>query len=311
MPRRGPALLAVVLAVGSLSLSGPAGAASEFGKECEAGSSSNITTVYASNGPMSQLPAGSAQSGVITRMRVTLPGGQPDQTFEVKTVRPAAGPANTFTTVSSTPVTAGSGTRTAAVRVPVLVGDRLGVSSANAVGLFCMTNDAADVLVVAPGNSAVGTTRTYTVAGTQLAVPVVAVVEPDVDKDGYGDETQDKCPQSAATQSACPVVAIDATAKASKRRITVTVTADQATTVTVGGTARKRPKTFPLSGGPTAVAPGTLGKVVVALPTKLRAAIAQLPRTKKVRAVLVLSATNLAGAPTTTRVELKLRGTAR
>lgn len=300
-----------MLALGSLSLSDPAGAAVEFGKECEAGSSSGITTVYASSGPMSRLPAGSSQSGVITRLRVTLPGGQPDQPFDIKTVRPAAGPANTFTTVSSTPVIAGSGTRTTNVRVPVLAGDRLGVSNANAVGLFCSTTDAADVLVTAPGNSAVGTTTTYTVAGTQLAVPVVAVVEPDADKDGYGDETQDLCPQSAATQAACPVVAIDATAKASGRRITVTVTADRPTTVTVGGTARKRPRTFALSGGPTAVAPGTLGTVVVALPKKLRNVLEALPRTKKVRVVLVLSATNPAGAPTTERVELKLRGTAR
>lgn len=300
-----------MLALGSLSLSSPAGAATEFGKECEAGSSSGITTVYASSGPMSRLPAGSSQTGVITRLRVTLPGGQPDQPFDIKTVRPAAGPANTFTTVSSTPVIAGSGTRTTNVRVPVLAGDRLGVSNANAVGLFCSTTDAADVLVAAPGNSAVGTTTTYTVAGTQLAVPVVAVVEPDADKDGYGDETQDLCPQLASTQAACPSVTVAAVTKATKRRITLTVTADQPTTVTAAGTAKVGKRKVELDGGPVTAAPGTLADVVVALPKKLRSAFAGLPRTKKVRVVLVLSASNPAGAPTTERVELKLRGTAR
>jgi hypothetical protein len=34
---------------------------------------------------------------------------------------------------------------------------------------------------------------------------LAAVVESDADGDGYGDVTQDACPQSAATQAACPV----------------------------------------------------------------------------------------------------------
>ncbi len=30
------------------------------------------------------------------------------------------------------------------------------------------------------------------------------MVEPDADRDGFGDETQDACPSSASAQGACP-----------------------------------------------------------------------------------------------------------
>jgi hypothetical protein len=33
------------------------------------------------------------------------------------------------------------------------------------------------------------------------------LIEPDADRDGFGDETQDKCPANAATQATCPVKA--------------------------------------------------------------------------------------------------------
>jgi len=36
---------------------------------------------------------------------------------------------------------------------------------------------------------------------------VAAVIEPDADKDGFGDETQDQCPSQATTQGACDVTA--------------------------------------------------------------------------------------------------------
>jgi hypothetical protein len=40
-----------------------------------------------------------------------------------------------------------------------------------------------------------------------LRVNAQAVVEPDADADGFGDETQDQCPTNADTTGACPAVA--------------------------------------------------------------------------------------------------------
>jgi hypothetical protein len=49
-----------------------------------------------------------------------------------------------------------------------------------------------------------GATQTFFREIGQL--PVSAVVEPDADHDGFGDETQDQCPTNGAIQSRCPAV---------------------------------------------------------------------------------------------------------
>ena len=41
---------------------------------------------------------------------------------------------------------------------------------------------------------------------SDFKLDVGAILEPDVDQDGFGDETQDACPSNAAAQGACPVV---------------------------------------------------------------------------------------------------------
>lgn len=61
------------------------------------------------------------------------------------------------------------------------------------------------------------------------------MIEPDADGDGYGDETQDKCPQSALAQVACPVVKLSVSASAKKKQATILVTDDVPASVTVGG----------------------------------------------------------------------------
>jgi hypothetical protein len=47
-------------------------------------------------------------------------------------------------------------------------------------------------------------TRERDQGGPDLRINMAAVVEPDVDGDGFGDETQDGCPTDASTQGPCP-----------------------------------------------------------------------------------------------------------
>ncbi len=54
-----------------------------------------------------------------------------------------------------------------------------------------------------PGDPPFGTELDYTSSGTQYRLNVLAKVEPDVDRDGFGDETQDRCPENGGTQSFC------------------------------------------------------------------------------------------------------------
>jgi len=49
-----------------------------------------------------------------------------------------------------------------------------------------------------------GQTRGFPAGPFQVRLNVRARLEPDSDRDGFGDRTQDRCPSSARTQSPCP-----------------------------------------------------------------------------------------------------------
>lgn len=97
---------------------------------------------------------------------------------------------------------------TFSTRIPVKAGDVPGnfytdstVGFRNTTGYDTEYNDGA---LGDPGLDAPpGTTITYTFdAGDQIDLS--AVLEPDADHDGFGDETQDLCPTNPATQGSCP-----------------------------------------------------------------------------------------------------------
>ena len=89
-------------------------------------------------------------------------------------------------------------------RIPVPAGAGLGLYI-NTGSMGCVFNTAApgDVVAGAITDPSVSSTFTPTPSGNRR-LNLSAVWEPDVDKDLYGDVTQDLCPQSAQTQAACP-----------------------------------------------------------------------------------------------------------
>ena len=91
-------------------------------------------------------------------------------------------------------------------RIPVQAGDVIGYYHEGPAGGDKCVRDAAPTYSTrfvnvdpAPGN-----TMTYMTVGA-LQIDLSAVLEPDADRDGYGDETQDQCSTNAATQGPCPV----------------------------------------------------------------------------------------------------------
>ncbi|MCB0828589.1 MAG: thrombospondin type 3 repeat-containing protein [Solirubrobacterales bacterium] len=109
------------------------------------------------------------------------------------------GAASSFTVVASSDL---RGEGTYPVRIPIRQGDVLGASvSANSFSECAGYTDS--TALRAAGDLAPGTT----VSGTpeNVLLPIEAVIERDVDNDGYGDETQDQCPSSATTQGPCPL----------------------------------------------------------------------------------------------------------
>lgn len=94
-------------------------------------------------------------------------------------------------------------------RIPVQGGDLLGIR-AGATSTVCF-------FVGAPGDSirfrndlatdpepATGSTQTLPSMLSNTRTNISAVVEPDADADGFGDETQDECSTDASTQGPCP-----------------------------------------------------------------------------------------------------------
>src|SRR5690349_18557710 len=209
--------IAAILAASLLSAS-TASAATEFGDSC-AGSTFapgdyTLLTLSAS-GQTVAAPV----SGVITQVKINvgipIPFAVPT---EVKVLHPTGG--NVFVNTEQTVVQAAPGQTTTNVRMPVQAGDHLGLfgqpfiyegTPIESLSIYCAGPGIEGGLGAAPGNVGKGSSAEFFPA-TNGRVPLAATIEPDADNDGYGDETQDQCPQSATTQAPCPVVALSAVA---------------------------------------------------------------------------------------------------
>jgi hypothetical protein len=291
-----------------------ASAATEFGNGCTGNKSSeNVTIVSTANGPGNPLSATAPVSGVITRWTfnvVPIPAGILSQTLKI--FHPTGTPNQYQVTGESAPAPISSGLNTFSARISVQAGDRIGSSgtaSGKVITVYCETENEGDRVGAVLGSPTVGSTATFAEEVGKLQNPITAQIEPDADNDGYGDETQDKCPQSAVTQVACPVVALSTSSSVRKGLVTVLVTASSQAAVTVGGTVKLgKGKTATLSGGTQIVAPGALAQFTVLFPKKLKDALKSLSRKRSLTLSLTASAPNVVGAPTVSALSLKVKG---
>ena len=310
--RRFAAVASTLVLAGTTALiPSPATAAStELGNGCTAsGAEPNSTLLMVAKGPSNPWPIAAPSGGVITRARFTLPtgGGSPGYPQKLKVARATATP-NQYTVVGESgvlPVVLG--VQTFDVRVPMAAGDLLGLHGGTNGVLYCNVG-AGDAVALLPGDSAVGSTSTYTPADS-IALPVVVTLEPDVDKDGYGDVTQDKCPQSASTQRECPVVKLDSFSIARDGSILVLVGTSAPTKVKVTGKATVDGKVVKLAGKSKRLKPGKLGQFKVSLPAALAAALKGLPSNKFIKVTLTASAKDVAGRKSKDTSSVKLPGT--
>ncbi len=90
-------------------------------------------------------------------------------------------------------------------RIPVQKGDLLGLTAVDSaeVGITAPNTPGNQLGQFGGGDIPVGQTGTATIAWPDLRPNVAATVESDADGDGFGDDTQDKCPVDAKTQSLC------------------------------------------------------------------------------------------------------------
>jgi hypothetical protein len=88
-------------------------------------------------------------------------------------------------------------------RLPVSKGQHLAVDASESIGIIYNSNSSVFSYAFAPPLVEGGGPRGSTEGINELLV--AATIEPDADKDGFGDETQDQCPTQATTQGACDV----------------------------------------------------------------------------------------------------------
>jgi len=323
--------VALVGTVSALVLFGAPGASAaiEVGDECVGNVASEpFTLVPESHIPSGPLPLAAPSSGVVTTWKVK--SEYPDPVPEAMGAFRPVGTGKFQLVGESNEESAAIGTSDFTTRIPVQAGDRLGLVPAGAESpLICETTETADHTWSFRGAVGPGSTHQFA-AGVFVRVPLVAVIEPDKDGDGYGDETQDKCPQSAAYQGSCPTITLDSFPIVLKRSILVLVAASESSDVQVFGQVGWRPRhkggalasktghkpgdhvstgvTVGLSGGTTLVKPGETTPFNVKLPKSVLRHLSHISPKQVVKGTITARTADLAGRTVDQTITIRLHG---
>lgn len=299
----------------ALTFAPTAGAATEFGDTCTGDDTApGPYTLVTLSAPAAGIPLAAPINGVITKLKVRIDIPFPFAVPQlVKVLRPAGG--DSYTVVNQQLVQVGNGETVVDARMPVQVGDKLGnhgppftYEGTGLPGYSLYCEEVAGSLGAAPGDIGVGSTANFPSA-TEGRVPLAAVIEPDADNDGYGDETQDKCPISAAVQAPCPPIVLDASSLAGKKGVTVYIATDTEGSVSVNGVVKLgKGKKATLKAGPKAVYPGKIASFRLKFNGKLTKRLQELEPSKKLTLKVTASATNIANVISSDQAKVKLKG---
>jgi hypothetical protein len=318
MQRRSGAALAILAA--SLLFAQAAPAATEVGGDCVANATAEDLTVVAFSRPANPFPLAVTTAGVVTRWKIQV-DAERDLLPQRLTILRAGEKAGEFSAVDESETElVESGANEFRTRIPVRPGDRLGLSGFTGT-YFC--GGGADIFWAYKGEVSVGETRPFKLR-EGVGTPVSALVEPDADKDGYGDETQDRCPESAKFhRHACSPVRLRLQAEARKRSIQVRVTADIEVSAQVFGQVgwglKAKGKRSPghskptrlivgLRGSTKEVAPGKPGTFRMALPRTVKRRLSRIAPAESLRAEITVVATDADGALAERRTVVRLEG---
>lgn len=304
----------VVMALAATSLTAAPGiaAATEVGNACVAdGYASDFTVLQLEKAGADGLPLAVPKAGVVTRWRVD--SGLASILAENLRVFRPNGETATFRTIADSRREAIlPGANAFATRLSVRAGDRLGAFGASPSGaLYCTSASSADVMGAVHFDAAIGGTQAFT-PNPAFQVALSAVVEPDADRDGYGDESQDRCPRGHAFHGECPRVRTRAVATERRRSIILFVTVSSVASVRVygqvglGGSQGGR-RIVGLDGGTSHLGTGATRRFRVPLPNSV---LRRLASGRSVTARLTVASTDFAGRVKTRHLRVELSGRA-
>jgi hypothetical protein len=307
-------LSTAVVAIALMTMAPSALAATQAGNQCVGNRSTEKATVFGTaNAPGNPLPATIPVNGVITSWTfniVSIPPGIISQTLKI--LRPTGAPSQFQVIGETAPGSLVGGSNTFSTRIPVHTGDLIGdvaTAEGEQISIYCETGNAGDRVGVIAGNPPLNSTATSLGEQGGFQVPATVSVEPDADNDGYGDETQDQCPQSAAFQSACPTVALSTSTQVKKGAVTVIVTTNTPAPVSVKGVANLgKGKKATLKAATQNLSPGVLGKFKLKFSKQLKTKLKELSRKQSLTLKVTVTGTSVAGQATKKTLKVKLKG---
>ncbi len=301
-------LLVGIVAAVALACASTASAATEIGDPC-VGDDAAPFGFFQISSPSSPLPMAAPATGVVTQWKVNLVAAPVQIPQSLKIAR-IVSPTLVQTVAESSVQTVVGGANSFPTRLPIQAGDRLGLAGTGGEfgGLFCEDEST-------PSDH-VGITESFGPPGGSvlyedipLRIPVRAVIEPDADNDGYGDETQDLCPQSAAFQVACPVVTLDAFPIVGGSAVKVLVATSTSAPVKVTGVAKLgKGAKAKLSTKSKTVSAGVFTTFKLSFSKALKEKLKELEPGKKLTLKITASATNVAGQVSADKLKAKLKG---
>jgi hypothetical protein len=287
-----------------LSVAAVSQASVTVGQNCASNSSGPVAnfTTSVSSGASYQFPT----SGIVTNWGTDRTASSNYGAVALLTGRLSSGVV-TVTSMSPYEFAAIGSNPTYPARFPVSAGDYLGSTTLNSEPRMCNTGNPQDLGNFGSADAVGETVPGPSTPGYRNAI--WAQLEADADSDGYGDDTQDKCPQSAAFQNACPVLAISQQLSSSSKQIKVLATASVNTSLTATATAKiSSKKTVTFKSKATAFSAGQLKTVKLSLPSSVKNALAALKKSKKLKVTVTLSGNGLANTATSVK-SISLPGT--
>jgi len=314
----------VVLLLGAPSA--PAAVSSEAGWGCTADSSKAGWTLLATPLPSSPYsPLVKETPGVIVHWNVRVGSGLSPLVQQLGVFRAVNGGAD-YTKVAESALETFGGNPEAeafATRIPVQAGDYVGLHGP--VETFVCGGQGGATAALFEGGIALGETKAFKTE-SEFRSPVSAVVEFDADGDGYGDSSQDRCPESALFQTECPLVALEI-GDVEVKRGAILIEAGNNSTASIEAIGEVRWSVRPKSNhsaersskgkrvrvglrtpGTQTVEPGAPVTLRVPLPESVKKRLAQLPRRRALQARIDVKATNLVPYVGTHELKIKLPG---
>jgi hypothetical protein len=153
-----------------------------------------VSYIHPAAGTGDPYAGGAPNDGVITKFRIRALGPGASVTFRVaniSTLPPDMAQASAVATGPTVTIAGLGETEEFQARVPVAKGNHLAIDTTDAQAIY---ETGGNEFTWGYGPALVDGAAPLTSATAHGELLVAAVVEPDIDKDGFGDETQDQCP---------------------------------------------------------------------------------------------------------------------